>query len=161
MQTTTPSLNISSTSTDWRGLALSNFSLSPFVLDDILFASVEGFIQGIKFPEGDQRRVQAFCSSGWDAKNLAVQADRSAVYWAGAHIPYGSTEHHQLIGRAICARIKQSIGLQRALMSTDGLRLIHDTGSEPESPTTSLPAVVFCKILADLREDLLLNCRKD
>jgi hypothetical protein len=34
-------LNISSTSTDWRGLALSNFGLSPFVLDGMLFASVE------------------------------------------------------------------------------------------------------------------------
>lgn len=37
-------LNISSTSDDWRGLALSNFPLSPFVLDGELFASVEGFI---------------------------------------------------------------------------------------------------------------------
>lgn len=161
MNKTLSSLNVSGTSTDWRGIALSNFLLSPFVLDDILFASVEGFIQGIKFPEGDPRRAVAFCSSGWEAKNLASQADRSAVYWAGAPIPYGSAEHHQIIGRAIRARIEQSIGLQKALMSTDGLTLIHDTGSEPESSTTSLPATVFCRIVTDLREELLLKYHRD
>src|SRR5262245_20701331 len=48
--------NISSTAADWRGLALSNFGLSPFVLDGKVFASIEGFVQGIKFPEGDPRR---------------------------------------------------------------------------------------------------------
>lgn len=161
MQTILSSLNVSSTSTDWRGMALSNFSLSPFILDGMLFASVEGFIQGIKFPEGDPRRAVAFCSSGWEAKNLASQADRSAVYWAKTALGYGSFEHHQLIGRAIRARIEQSIGLQKALISTDGLTLIHETGSEPESPATSLPATVFCSILTDLREELLLKYRRD
>ncbi|KAA0911152.1 hypothetical protein [Pusillimonas sp. ANT_WB101] len=160
MQVTSSSLNVSGTSTDWRGVALSNFSLSPFVLDDILLASIEGFIQGIKFPETDPRRAIAFCSSGWDAKSLASQADRRAVYWAGISITYGSAEHHQLIGRAICARIEQSIGLQKVLISTEGLTLIHETGSEPESSTTSLPATVFCKIMTDLREKLLLMHRQ-
>lgn len=159
MPTTLSSLNVSAISTDWRGVALSNFSLSPFVLDGILLASVEGFIQGIKFPEGDPRRAAAFHSSAWDAKNLGNQADRSAVYWAGVRIAYGGAEHHQLIGRAIRARIEQSVGLQKALASTEGLTLVHDTGSAAESPTTSLPAVVFCKILTDLREELLLRHR--
>lgn len=157
MQTTRPSLNVSSTSTDWRGVALSNFPLSPFVLDGALFASVEGFIQGIKFPEGDPRRDQAFLSSAWDAKNLGDQADRSGAYWAGACISYGSTEHHRLIERAIRARIEQSVGLRTVLASTDGLTLVHDTGHGPDSPTTSLPAAVFCRILTDLRDELLLS----
>lgn len=154
MEMTSSSLNVSSTSTDWRGVALSNFTLSPFVLEDSLFASVEGFIQGIKFPEGDSLRAVAFCSSGQDAKNLASQADRRAVYWAGERIAYGSADHHRLIGRAIRARIEQSIGLQKVLLSTDGLELVHNTGPEPESPATSLPATVFCRILTELREEL-------
>lgn len=153
-------LNISSTSADWRGLALSNFRLSPFVINDMLFASVEGFIQGIKFPENDPRRLQAFHLSGWDAKHLGDQADRSGAYWEGQCLPYGSTQHHQLIEGAIRARIAQSIGLQRVLLSTAGSVLVHDTG-RPESQTTSLPAAVFCRILTAIREDLVTNSFKD
>lgn len=154
MSNKTTFLNISSTSADWRGLALSNFGLSPFVLDDMLFASVEGFIQGIKFAENDPRRLQAFQLSGWEAKHLGDQADRSGAYWNGQCLPYGSTQHHQLIESAIRARIEQSIGLQRALLSTSGLELVHDTG-RAEASTTSLPATVFCRILTAIREELL------
>lgn len=147
-------VNISFTSPDWRGQALSNFSLSPFVLDGLLFASIEGFIQGIKFAEEDPRRLQAFQLSGWEAKRLGGEADRSGVYWDGARLVYGSTAHHQLIETAIRARIQQSEGLQAALLSTQGAVLVHETGQE-ESPTTSLPATVFCRILTDIREALI------
>ena len=148
-------LNVSSTSEDWRGLALSNFGLSPFVLGDMLFASVEGFIQGIKFREDDPRRGQAFTSSGWDAKNLGDQADGSGAYWNGQCLSYGSPQHRQLIGYAIRARIMQSAGLQRALITTRGMTITHKVGEHSESPTTSLPASVFCNILTDLRNELL------
>jgi len=148
-------LNVSSTSSDWRGVALSNFMLSPFSLDGTLFASIEGFIQGIKFPEGDARREQAFVFSGWDAKHLGDTADRSGAYWNGQRLPYGSAEHHRLIERAIRARVAQNSGLAQVLASTAGATLVHSTGSEPESPTTSLPATVFCRILNEMRDELL------
>ncbi|MVT64493.1 hypothetical protein GPL21_05125 [Bradyrhizobium pachyrhizi] len=148
-------LNISSASSDWRGLALSNFVLSPFVLDGALYASVEGFTQGIKFAENDINRRAAFESSGWPAKYLGETADRSGAYWQGHRIPYGSDEHHRLIERAIRARILQSEGLRAALKSTAGMTLIHEPGTGAESPTTSLPATVFCRILTQLRSELL------
>ena len=154
MTSTVPVLNVSSTSNDWRGVALSNFVLSPFVFDDKLFASIEGFIQGIKFREDDPRRARAFGLSGWDAKRLGDQADRSGAYWKGACLSYGSAQHHRLIEAAIRARIAQSPGLQAALLSTAGMTLVHDTG-QPEAPTTSLPASVFCRILTDVRNELL------
>jgi predicted NAD-dependent protein-ADP-ribosyltransferase YbiA (DUF1768 family) len=150
-------INISSTSADWRGLALSNFSLSPFVLDGMLFASVEGFIQGIKFPEGDPRRAAAFVSCGASAKRLGDTADRSGAYWGGARLPYGSPDHHRLIERAMRARIAQSLGLQEALRSTADATLTHDTGAGADSPTTSLPASVFCRILTEIRSELLAD----
>ncbi len=155
MGSTDRTINISSTSTDWRGVALSNFGLSPFVLDGILFASVEGFIQGIKFLEGDPRRAAAFISSGWAAKRLGGTADRSGAYWGGARLPYGSPDHHRLIERAMRARIEQCLGLQEALRSTADATLIHDTGAGADSPTTSLPASVFCRILTEIRSDLI------
>jgi len=150
-----PTLNVSSSSSDWRGQALSNFVLSPFTLDSVLFASVEGFIQGIKFREDDPRRGKAFVSSGWAAKHLGDTSDRNGAYWDGACIVYGSAEHHRLIERAIRARISQNQGLQDVLKSTEGVTLIHDTGTRPESPTTSLPASVFCRILNEVREEIL------
>jgi len=149
----TDQVNISATSGDWRGVALSNFGLSPFVFHGMLFASVEGFIQGIKFPEGDLRRQQAFHLSGWDAKKMGDQADRSGAYWAGERLPYGSARHHELITQAIQARIRQSPGLSEALLSTAVAVLVHETG-QPESPTTSLPATVFCRALTELRDEL-------
>ncbi len=151
-------VNVSSTSNDWRGLALSNFGLSPFVLDGTLFASVEGFIQGIKFPEGDPKRDAAFASSGWRAKGLGDSADRSGAYWGGVCLPYGSPDHHRLIERAMRARIAQSTGLQEALKSTGDATLIHEIGAA-ESPRTSLPAAVFCRILTGIRAELLVGAQ--
>lgn len=148
-------LNVSSTSSDWRGVALSNFQLSPFSIDNVLFASIEGFIQGIKFPEDDPRRERAFVASGWDAKHLGGTADRSGAYWQGQKLVYGSSEHHQLIEKAIRARIAQNSGLAQVLASTAGSILTHQVGNEPESATTSLPAVAFCRILTSIRDELL------
>src|SRR5690606_32746201 len=122
-------------------------------------ASVEGFIQGLKFPEGDERREQAFHASAWDAKQLGEQADKITAYWAGKHMAFGSTEHHQLVGRAVRTRIEQSPGLCQVLMSTKGLVLKHETGHGPEPAITSLPATVFCEVLADLRDELLANAK--
>jgi predicted NAD-dependent protein-ADP-ribosyltransferase YbiA (DUF1768 family) len=160
MEPTEKTLNVSSASTDWRGLALSNFGLSPFVLDGMLFASVEGFIQGIKFPEGDPKREAAFASSGWPVKHLGDTADHSGAYWGGVCLPYGSPDHHRLIERAIRARIAQSKGLQETLKSTADTILIHDTGASAASPTTSLPASVFCRILTEIRAELLAGAKR-
>ncbi|AUC97805.1 hypothetical protein CWS35_28845 [Bradyrhizobium sp. SK17] len=154
---TQKTLNISSASSDWRGLALSNFVLSPFVLDGALYASVEGFIQGIKFREDDINRRTAFALSGWPAKYLGDTADRSGAYWQGRRIPYGSDDHHRLIERAIRARILQCEGLRAALESTAGTTLVHAPAAGVESPATSLPALVFCRILTQLRSELLDN----
>ncbi|WP_202120922.1 hypothetical protein [Streptomyces sp. BA2] len=49
----------------------------------------------------------------------------------------------------------QSPGLQHALRSTAGLTLAHHVDGTVESPTTSLPAAVFRRILTDLRRELL------
>ena len=99
------------------------------MLDGALYASIEGFIQGIKFPEDDPVRAAAFQASGWDAKRLGDGARRDAVHWQGARIAYGSAEHHRLIERAIRARVSQSTGLRQALASTAGAAIAHETGA--------------------------------
>lgn len=146
-------INISSISDDWRGVALSNFTMSPFVLGDILMASVEGFIQGIKFPPGHDLRDEAFVSSGWKAKNIGASADREGAYWDGRRFDYGSPDHHRTIATAIRARFAQNKGLQAVLLATKGAEIVHETGME-ELPTTSLPTKVFLEVMNEIRREL-------
>lgn len=146
-------LNVNAFAQDWRANALANFPLAPFVLDGVVCASVEGFVQGIKFPPEHPVRDRAFLSHSYEAKRYGEQAGRLYVWWNGAVLKYGSDDHHRLIGRSIRAKFFYNEGLRVAMRATKGLRLIHDLG--PESATTSLPAKVFCRILTDLRDELL------
>lgn len=145
-------INVAFTSDDWRGVALSNFSLTPFELDGVWLASVEGFIQGIKFPPGHPSREQAFTSSAWEAKACGKNADKQFVYWGGAQIEFGSEAHHCLVERALRARFAQHEGLRRLLESTQGLEIEHQTGESPEPARTSLPVARFCRVLSDIRD---------
>jgi len=145
-------INVAFTSDDWRGVALSNFSLSPFELDGVTLASVEGFIQGIKFPAGDPARLRAFESFAWEAKQCGQGADKRLVFWSGTEIEFGSDAHHRLVERAIRARFAQNAGLCHVLRSTRGLEIVHQTGEGPESGRTSLPAALFCCILTNIRD---------
>lgn len=152
-----PALNVSSASADWRAYALANFPLAPFTLDGVVLASVEGFLQGIKFPPGHPSREAAFLTHSLPAKQLGETAERHSVWWNGAVIAYGSDAHHALLARGIRAKFHANPGFQLALRASAGLEIIHDVG--PESPATSLPARVFCRILTELREELLRTGR--
>lgn len=147
-------LNIHSGSNDWRAKRLSNFSDDPVYLDGVWTASVEGFIQGIKFPHDHPFRQRLFLADGARAKRLGKMAGRKFVWWQCSKIPYGSPKHHRLIERAIRAKFRQNDGPRRALLETEGLTLTHNLG-HPESPTTSLPAAKFCEILTNIREEEL------
>jgi predicted NAD-dependent protein-ADP-ribosyltransferase YbiA (DUF1768 family) len=146
-------INIAANSDDWRGVALSNFCLSPFVLDGVLLASVEGFIQGIKFPPGDPQRDLAFVASGFAAKEFSARASGESIWWRDERHGYASSGHLALIERAIRARIAQNSGLQATLRSTGSATIVHETGM-PESPTTSLKTADFCRILSAARDEL-------
>lgn len=150
-------INVAYTSDDWRGVALSNFSLSPFLLDGVLLASIEGFIQGIKFPEGHPARARAFASTAWQAKECGQGADKVHVYWGPTPIAFGTTAHHQLVERALRAKFEQNQGLRHVLRSTQGLDILHQTGEGAEPALTSIPATEFCRILTEIRGGLLVD----
>lgn len=152
-------LNIGSRSTDWRAKKINNFPRYPFVLDDQLLDSVEGFIQGIKLPPENPNRKIAFASVGIEAKRIGRQARSivrftKCVWWKEKEIGYRSQEHFDLIERAIRAKFEQNPKAMKALLATAGMKLTHDLG-HPESAHTSLPAKVFCEILTRIREEKL------
>ena len=72
-------LNIVSNSLDPRARALSNFSHHSFVLDNVYCASTEGFIQGIKYPEGDPKRRKTFEMYGVEVKKMGRGAESKFV----------------------------------------------------------------------------------
>lgn len=152
-------LNIGSRSTDWRAKSLSNFSPHSFALGGGNFVSVEGFIQGIKFPIENPNRQVAFASVGFKAKRIGREARpiirlTKCVWWKGEKIEYRSQEYFDLIEQAIRAKFEQNPDAMKALLATAGMELTHDLG-HPESQYTSLPRKVFCEILTRLREEKL------
>lgn len=147
-------LNIVGDSSDWRAKRLSNFSNDPFDLDGETFASVEGFIQGIKFPPNHPARLEAFQSVGMKAKKLGRGAQGDFVWFRGTTVIYGSPEHHGMIGRAMCAKFEQNREAMVALIATEGQVLTHDVG-HPDSPKTSLPCDLFCAFLTEIRQKVL------
>lgn len=155
-----PTLNISSRSSDWRARRLSNFSIDGFVIDGVRIASVEGFIQGIKFrdddpcrkelPDADPIRAQVFCSSGIEARRFGEKAEGKFVWWWWNAIPYGSRGHRVLIERAIRAKFEQNSGAMEALLATKRLVLICT-----EELDKSIPSGFFCRVLTRIRKEAL------
>lgn len=146
-------LNVISTSLDWRAYCLSNFSAFPFTLDGTNYVSVEGFIQGIKYPCDHPSRIEAFNSYGNVAKQIGQKADRKFIWYDGKKISFGSLEHYRLIEKAIRAKCTQNAGAAIALQATKKLVLVHDTGKQ-DSSNTSLPHEIFCDILTRIREGI-------
>lgn len=68
--------------------------------------------------------------------------------------PFGSPEHRQFIIRLLWAKFTSCEWARDALVSTQGLTLIHETG-EPEHPQTSLTADDFCRTLETIRAYLI------
>ena len=60
-----------------------------------------------------------------------------------------------LIKRAIRAKLGAHPDIARAFAATAPRPIIHDTG-HPEPPDTEFPAVVFCRVLTELREEIRL-----
>jgi len=153
--------NIASYSEDWRSRLLSTFAHTPFrlqcgerVLD---LASVEGFWQGLKWPEASAERLRIFGLWGIDAKMAGHGAPaRTHVRFCGCDVPIGSAEHHELARLAIKAKLEQNKEVQRALEATDDLRLTHvlvDDNGQLVPDSLTLPAAVFCRIWTELRAE--------
>lgn len=144
---------------DPRGRLLSNLAPTPFVLDGVELSSVEGFVQGIKFPPGHPDRERIFSLSGYEAKEAGASMQREIshrldrceaqfVYWLDQEIAFGSDDHHALIARALAAKFAQNPGALGALIGTKHALLIHPI---PDTPHTSLPAETFVAILTEIR----------
>jgi predicted NAD-dependent protein-ADP-ribosyltransferase YbiA (DUF1768 family) len=154
----------------------SNLAYSPFVLDGVAYASVEGLWQGMKYPDltlsedlrtavtgWESTRAEVFQMSSWDSKSAGNAAnqmyadngfklinyfDHWFIYTDGKE---GSLFHLELITRAIRAKVTQNPEIKALLLRTAGLHLRPDHLMSENV----YPSFKYHVILEKIREELL------
>jgi len=149
----------------WRGKAidiwskskypadvLSNLCDNRFQFDEVECASMEGFLQSLKYKDENKQR-QICAMNGKEAKrmtNADWQTDQ-IVWWKGVAVDRQSDDYQRLIRHAYQALFVQNERFRTALLSTKGQDLYHSQG-ESDSFKTILTEKEFCRILTNLRD---------
>ncbi len=154
---------------------LSNFAATPFVYHGQRYASVEGFWQMMKYPDGpnDLRakfpgiqwkytRAQVAQMTGWDAKNAGnlgkenmVKMGMNWVTFEGKRITYRSAkpgEHYKIIVEVLHEKVKQNKNVYDVLMKTGNLKLKPDHYEEADVPPEWHYNILWMKIRDELRK---------
>jgi predicted NAD-dependent protein-ADP-ribosyltransferase YbiA (DUF1768 family) len=152
---------------------LSNFAPTPFVFHGKRYASLEGFWQMMKYPEGpnDPRakfpglkwkytRAQVAQMTSFEANHAGAEASdnmtKMGIIWVtfeGRRFEYKPAiagEHYKLIVAATRAKVKQNLEVKRVLLATGDLILKPDHHQEPNAPA----AWRYFEILMQIRTDL-------
>lgn len=139
---------------DYPSCALSNFAPHPFVIDDIECASMEGFLQSLKF-KSPEIQVHVCTLVGVKAKFKGKNKkwwQTQTLYWKGVEINRHSKEYQDLLDRAFNELAKNS-GFRRALLASGTAVLNHSMGKTDESKTV-LTTREFCSRLTKIREHI-------
>lgn len=131
---------------------LSNLCSNGFRFEGMVCGSMEGFLQSLKYKDGDKQR-QICSMKGGNARKRSVtswQTDQ-IVWWKGYAIDRQGEEFQQLVRHAYQAMFGQSQRFRDALMQTRGMTLIHSMG-EMNPYRTILTSQEFCSILTDIRD---------
>ena len=152
---------------------LSNFAETPFEFRGQRYASMEGFWQSMKFPEGpdDERatfsglewphtRDEVAQLTGFEAKRAGDMAsenmEQMGIDWVtldGQQIEYRPVEpgeHYELIVAATREKVRQNSEVERVLLSTGELVLKPDH----YQPRDATPAWHYHEILMKIRGEL-------
>jgi hypothetical protein len=147
-------LNVASNTVEEIGRKLSNFEERRFVLHGRNYHSVEGWYQGLKWPEEKKRREIARLS-GARAKQAGKGAPAADDFlYEGETYRFGSPEHHRLIKTALRASLDQNPAVAEAFRQTHPRPIKHDTG-RPEKPGSALPGSTFARLLEEIREEMV------
>lgn len=146
-------LNVYSRSDEKIGRLMSNFAHTPFTLDGVTYASVEGFYVALKFLDEDKRTRMATLY-GPVAKSMGKKSRLVTTCYRGEWFELGSETHHALIKRALRAKLEAHPEIARAFVATRPRPIVHETG-RPDPAGARFPATVFCRVLTELRDELV------
>ena len=149
-------MDISSTNS-YPSAALSNFAPHPFKFDGVEVASMEGFLQSLKFKNPEMQKYvctlvgRAAKFKGKDKKWYKEQT----LYWQGQEFKRDSKEYQILLNKAYNALYQQNEGFRKALEASKPGILTHSIGKTKENETV-LTQSEFCGRLMKLRMGKLL-----
>lgn len=129
---------------------ISNFAATPFILDGLWYASIEGFWQSLRFADPkDRARVAKLV--GRAAKQVGSDTAAPERFdYNGQTMAWGTWAHWRLMRRACLAKFEQNEAAREALLSTRGRPLIHKVRRD----SRSIPGVIMAEIWMDTRKTL-------
>lgn len=133
---------------------LSNFSPHPFTLDGVECASMEGFLQSLKF-SNPEMQVEVCKLVGFAAKKRGIEKNwqrTQTLYWRGVSIPRDSPEYQTLLDRAYDA-LSLNMSFRKALLASGDATLTHSMGRSDYHQTV-LTVREFCSRLTRIRTRL-------
>ncbi len=155
---------------------LSNFAPTPFVFRGKRYASLEGFWQMMKYPEGPDDPRAKFPGVEWGytrdqvATLVSFEAKRAGdlgeanmkkmgitwVSFAGKRFEYKPAkpgEHYKLIVAAMWEKVKQNPEVKKVLLATGNLILKPDHHQEPNAPAAWRYFEIWMQIRSELQKD--------
>lgn len=138
--------------TSYPSATLSNFAPHSFVIDGVECASMEGFLQSLKFSDVEMQK-HVCTLVGKKAKFRGGKKKRwwreQKLYWQGKVIDRHDDEYQELLDRAFDA-LSENSGFRRALLATHNAVLTHSIGKKNASETI-LTRNEFCSRLTKIR----------
>lgn len=132
--------------------ALSNFSPHKFILDGVDIASMEGFLQSLKFENVDMQK-HVCTLVGIKAKFKGKRKKwwkKQELYWQGKVYKRASEDYIFLIKRAYMTMVIQNKGFRLALIASGDCTFTHTIGKNKIEETV-LTEKEFCKCLYEAR----------
>lgn len=133
---------------------LSNFSPHPFIIDGVECASMEGFLQSLKYSNVEmQKYVCTLVGKQAKFKGKKKKWYRTqTLYWNGEEYKRDSKEYQELIDRAFEA-LGDNEKFKKALLATGTAKLTHSMGKRKISETV-LTEQEFVSRLTKVRKAL-------
>lgn len=134
--------------------SLSNFTPHPFIIDNIECASMEGFLQSLKFKDANMQ-VEVCKLVGRQAKFKGKPKKwyrDQTLYWQGQSIARDSDEYQNLLDKAFNSLAKNE-GFRKALIDTRYAIIKHSIGKSKKNETV-LTSSEFCGRLMRMRTQI-------
>jgi predicted NAD-dependent protein-ADP-ribosyltransferase YbiA (DUF1768 family) len=146
-------VNISSQSNDLKFQIISNLSHTPFMMDEKNYESIEGFWQGLKF-ENEEERLRIAKLHGIEAKQAGYNIEQPEKFiYNGIVFSSGCYEHWQLMKKACLSKFTQNEKARQALLSTGNCPIVHITKRDSKT----IPGVIMSDIWMKTRKNILEN----
>ena len=124
---------------------ISNLAHTPFVLDGLTYASVEGFWQSLKYPASERADISML--HGKPAKKAGNRGYETYVFYEDQKIRVGSPAHWRLMRSACESKFAQHDPARQSLLAT-GIRPLYH---KPRKDSDAIPGPIMAGIWMDIR----------